>query len=148
MKQSANVVCRQRISFHIIAFHGHDCVQRVDPHPVPERRNLQERVESGGQLIVSEELLEAPVPMPALSTPLSPFKAQIPLEVVLTDLAVDLAVTRLFFAGIFLGQIYSQAGMKIYSKYSSEKLQYRLTTVISAKYKSTAHHPNLNSFVA
>ena len=116
------MVYRQRIPFHIIAFHGHDCVQRADPHPTPERRNLQKRVESGGQLIVSEELLEAPVPMPAQSTPPSPFKAQIPLEVVLMDLAVDLAVARLFFAGIFLGQIYSQAGMEVYLKYSSEEL--------------------------
>lgn len=64
MGQSANVVRRQGVPFHIIAFHGHNCVQRADPHPAPEPRNLQERVESGGQLIVSEELLEAPVPMP------------------------------------------------------------------------------------
>ncbi len=122
MKQSANVVCRQRIPFHIITFHGHDYVQRADPHPAPEPRNLQEPVESGGQLIVSEELLEAPVPMPAQSTPPLPFKAQIPLEMILTNLAVDLAVARLFFVGIFLGQIYSQAGMEVYSKYSSEDL--------------------------
>ena len=122
MKQSANVVCRQRIPFHIIAFHGHDCVHRADPHPAPERKNLQERIESGSQLIVSEELLEAPVPTLTQSTPPSPFKAQIPLEMVLTDLVVDLAVARLFFAGIFLGQIYSQAGMEVYSKYSSEEL--------------------------
>ena len=96
MKQSANVVCRQRIPFHIITFHGDDYVQRADPHPAPEPRNLQEPVESGGQLIVSEELLEAPVPMPAQSTPPLPFKAQIPLEMILTNLAVDLAVARLF----------------------------------------------------
>ena len=51
---------------------------------------------------MSKELLEAPVPMPAQSTPPSPFKAQIMSEMVLTNLAVDLAVARLFFVGIFL----------------------------------------------
>ncbi len=109
------MVRRQRIPFHIIAFHGHHCVQRLDPYSAPKPRNLQERVESGGQLVVSEELLKAPIPMPAQSTPPSPFQAQIPLEMVLTNLAIDLAVARLFFAGISLGQIYSQAGMEVYS---------------------------------
>ena len=75
MEQSANVVHRRGVPFHIIAFHGHDCVQRADPHPAPEPRNLQEPVESGGQLIVSKELLKASVPIPAQSTPPSPFQA-------------------------------------------------------------------------
>lgn len=82
--------------------------------------------EADGQDVVAShllrELLEAPVPMLAQSTPPLPFKAQIPLEMILTNLAVDLAVARLFFVGIFLGQIYSQAGMEVYLKYSSEDL--------------------------
>ena len=68
---------------------------------------------SGDSLII---LVKAPVPMAAQSTPPWPFKAQIPLEVTLTNLVVDLAVARLFFVGIFLGQIYCQAGMEVYSK--------------------------------
>ena len=71
---------------------------------------------------MSKELLEAPVPMPAQSAPPLPFKAQIPLEMILTNLAVDLAVARLLFVGIFLGQIYPRAGMEVYSKDSSEGL--------------------------
>ena len=92
MGQSANVVRRQGVPVHIIAFYSHDCVQRADPHPAPELRNFQEPVESGGQLIVSEQL---------------------PLEVVLTNLAVDLAVAWLFPIGISLGQIYSQAKIEV-----------------------------------
>ena len=60
---------------HIIAFHDHDSVQRIDPDPAPEIRNLQKCVTSGGQPFVSEELLEALVRLPAQSTLLSTFKA-------------------------------------------------------------------------
>lgn len=93
MGQSANVVRRQEVPVHIIAFCSHDCVQRADPHPAQEPRNFQEPVEGGGQLIVPEQL---------------------PLEVVLTNLTVDLAVARLFPIGIFLSQIFSQAKIEVY----------------------------------
>ena len=71
---------------------------------------------------MSKELLKASVPIPAQSTPPSPFQAQIVLEILLTNLTVNSIVAQLSLAGMFLGQICSQAGMEVYSKCSSEEL--------------------------
>lgn len=104
---------RQEALTNIVAFHGQNCVQCADHHPAPEPRNVQERIEGCGQVIVSEELSEAPLSVCRQATPPSPFTVQTPLEMVLTNLAVDLAIAWLFFVGIFLGQICFQAGGEV-----------------------------------
>jgi hypothetical protein len=77
-------------------------VQSADPHPAPKARDLQKGIESRGQLIVSEELLQTPLSVRCQTTPPPAFKVWIPLEMILTNLAVDLALARFLFIGIFL----------------------------------------------
>ena len=70
-----------------------------------------------------EKLLEAPLPMRAQSVPPPPFKSQILLEMVLMDLAVDVAIIQLLLVGIFLDQAYFQVGVNVYSRRPLESLR-------------------------
>ncbi|KAL2037604.1 hypothetical protein N7G274_009717 [Stereocaulon virgatum] len=54
--------------------------------------------------------------------PLPPFKAQILLEMVLTDLALDLAIVRLLFVRTFLDQAYSQIRVDVCTRHPSRSL--------------------------
>ena len=72
--------------------------------PPPQPGDPAEGIQSCGQLLMPEKLLEAPLPMRAQSAPPPLFKSQTLLKMVLTDLMVDLAIIRLLFVGIFLDQ--------------------------------------------
>jgi hypothetical protein len=100
----SKLVTLARISTHIIAFNGQYRVPRVEPHVSPQLEDLTEGIQSCGQLLVLEELLETSLPMGAQLAPPSPFKVQTLLEMVLTNLAIDLAINWLLFVGIFLDQ--------------------------------------------
>ena len=93
---------------HIITSSSKYRVPRVEPHTSPQTGDPTEGIQSRDQLLVPEKLPETPFPMRTQSAPPPPFKAQILLEVVLTDLAVDLTIIRLLCVGIFLGQARSQ----------------------------------------
>lgn len=70
-----------------------------------------------------EKLLKAPLPIRAQSALPLPFKSQILLEIVLTDLTVDLAIIRLLLVRIFLDQVYFQVRVNVCSRHLLESLQ-------------------------
>lgn len=144
----SKLVTPARISTHIIAFDGQYRVPRVEPHASPQPEDLTEGIQSCGQLLVPEKLLETPLPMGAQSAPPPPFKVQSLLEMVLTDLAVDLAISRLLFVGIFLDQACFHVRVDVCSRRLSGSLLSTERISLPARSRSTVHHSDPNSLAA
>lgn len=81
-----------------------------------------EGTQSRGHILVPQKLLETPRLIRAQSVPPAPFEVQIPLEMVLTNLAEDIAVARLSLVGILLDQARCQVEVQVYSMHSSAGL--------------------------
>ena len=80
-------------------------MQGADPHAPPKPRNIQESVESGSELMVSEESLEVIPPVWSQAGPPTPFECTVVLRMVLAYLAIYLAVVGLFLVGALLDQV-------------------------------------------
>ena len=144
----SKLVVPARTSTHIITFDGQYRVPRVEPHASPQPEDLTEGIQSSGQLLVPEKLLETPLLMGTQSAPPPPFKVQILLEMVLTDLAVGLAISRLLFVGMFLEQACFHVSLDVCSRRLSGLLLSTERMSLPARYRSTVHHSNPDSFAA
>lgn len=79
-------------------------MQRANLHPTPQAVNIQQHIKRSGQLPTMEKPLQILLPVRRESSPPSVFEAQIPLKVVLTNLAVDFAISRLLLVGVLLDE--------------------------------------------
>ena len=89
---------------YLVAFYCHHFMQRADVHPGPQGRNIQEHVKRSGQLPTMEKPFQILPPVSGESGPSLGFEAQIPLKMVLANIAVDFAMFKLLFVGVLLDE--------------------------------------------
>ena len=73
-------------------------------HPPPQARHIKQSIERGSEFGVFEKRLQVPHPAATKASPPPRFETEVALEMILTDLTVDLAIRRNFLIGIFLNQ--------------------------------------------
>jgi len=89
---------------YLVTFHCHHLMQRANLHPTPQAGNIQQHIKRSGQLPTMEKPLQILLPVRRESSPPSVLEAQIPLKVVLTNPAVDFAISRLLLVGVLLDE--------------------------------------------
>lgn len=119
-------------------------MQRANLHPTPQAGNIQQYIERSGQLPTMEKPLQILPPVRRESSPPSVLEAQIPLKMVLTNPAVDFAISRLLLVGVLLDETCFQLLVSVWPKPMSVD-SYRIEddSVIPARYRSTVHHLSL-----
>ena len=73
-------------------------------HPPPQARHIKQSIEGGSEFSVFEKRFQVPHPAATKASPPPRFEAEVALEVIVTDLTVDLAVRRNFLIGVLLNQ--------------------------------------------
>ena len=77
-------------------------MQGADLHSTPQAGNVQQHIERSGQLPTTKKSLQILPSVRRESSPPSVLEAQVPLKVVLPDLAVDFALSRFLLVGVLL----------------------------------------------
>lgn len=77
-------------------------MQRADLYPTSEAGNIQQHIERSGQLSTIEKSLQILRSVRRESSSLSVLEGQIPLKVILSNSAIDFAISRLLLVGVLL----------------------------------------------
>ena len=86
---------------YLVTLECHDPVQHVGPHAFPETWVIQQGVEGGRELLMSEQLLEVSPSVLRQTHPPPHLESEVPLLLVASDFAVDLPVRGFLLVGIF-----------------------------------------------
>ena len=118
-------------------------MQGADLHSTPKAGNVQQYIERSGQLLTTKKSLQILPPVRRESSPPSVLEAQIPLKVVLPDLAVAFALSKLLLVGV-LDEACFQLLVGVWQKpMSVDSHPTEHDSVIPVRYRSTVHHLSL-----
>ena len=119
-------------------------MQGADLHFNPQAGNVQQHIERSGQLPTTTKSLQILPPVQCESSPPPVLEAQIPLKVVLPDLAVGFALSRLLLIGVLLDEACFQLLVGVWQQAMSvDPHQTEHDSVIPGRYISTVHHFSL-----
>ncbi len=119
-------------------------MQGADLHSTQPAGNVQQHIERSGQLPTTKKSLQILPSVRRESSPPSVLEAQIPLKVVLPDLAVDFTLSRFLLVRVLLDKACFQLRVGVWQKTMSvDSHPTEHDSVVPDRYRSTVHRLSL-----
>jgi hypothetical protein len=122
----------------------HSAESHARPHP----RNLQDVVKRRSELLMIVELPKTPPPVVGEKGLPPILEAEVPLSLILANLAIDLSIGRFLLVRVFFNQGCSELRGDIWGR-GQQALSSRLwKMLIPARYRSTVHHASVGGRIS